>query len=114
MASMDSSITVCGREYEFTAEPDDDLKCLICLQTAQNPLQHELCGKLFCKECLEKYGRSKPCPNCREEHSYFYKDSRSKFHLIIISLTMHVSYIVLVPTYSACLIGACVLGLIIQ
>lgn len=64
---------------KFIAEPDDDLKCLICLEVARDPLQHEECGKLFCKECLEKYGKDKPCPNCRAEHSHYYVDKRSKF-----------------------------------
>ena len=41
----------------FVGEPEDDLKCLICLSVAQDPLQHEKCGKLFCKNCLEKHGR---------------------------------------------------------
>ena len=30
--------------------------CAICLDVAEDPLQHGKCGKLFCKECLERYG----------------------------------------------------------
>ena len=41
-------------------EPDDELKCVICLEVAREPFQHEECGKLLCKECLEEYGRDKP------------------------------------------------------
>ena len=74
-----ATVSIGGYDYPLTdGEPDDDLKCMICLQVAQNPLQHELCGKLFCKDCLEKYGRSKPCPNCRAELSQYYSDNRSK------------------------------------
>ena len=58
--------------YKFIAELDDDLKCMICLALARDPLQHEECGKLFCKECLEKFGKHKPCPNCRTKHSHYY------------------------------------------
>ena len=67
-----------GTEFKFLSEPDDDLKCLICIEVARDPLQHEACGRLFCKECLERYGRQKPCPNCREQDSCYYVDSRSK------------------------------------
>ncbi len=65
-------------ELKFLTEPDNGLKCLICFEVAKDPLQHEACGKLFCKECLEKYGRQKPCPNCREQDSHYYTDKRSK------------------------------------
>ena len=65
-------------EYYFTTEPDDELKCLICLGVARDPVQHEECGKLFCKMCLEKYGKDKPCPNCRQEKSQYYVDKRGK------------------------------------
>ena len=66
-------------DYKFITEPDDDLKCLICLSLARNPLQHEECGKLFCKECLEKFGKDKPCPNCKDMKSSYYVDKKSKF-----------------------------------
>ena len=65
-------------EYKFIAELDDDLKCLICLGVARDPLQHVKCGKLFCKECLEKFGKDKPCPNCRVQHYDYYEDIRGK------------------------------------
>ena len=65
-------------EYRFVSEPDDELKCLICLGIAKDPLQHVACGKLFCKACIENHGTSKPCPNCRVEQSPFYLDSRGE------------------------------------
>ena len=67
-----------GVGYKFVSEPDDALKCLICHELARDPLQHEDCGKLFCKECLEEYyGRNRPCPNCRTSSQY-YKDNKSE------------------------------------
>ena len=69
---------------EFLTEPDDDLKCLICLGVSRDPLQHEECGRLFCKECLEKYGKHMPCPNCRKEKSHYYVDNRSKLSTLLL------------------------------
>ena len=60
----------------FVAEPEDDLKCLICLGVARDPLQHEECGKMFCKCCIEEYGKDKPCPHCRDQQSSYYIDKR--------------------------------------
>ena len=68
-----------SREYKFIREPDDVLKCAICLEVARDPHQHEECGKLFCKECIEKYGRDKPCPHCRTQGSQYFRDNRSKY-----------------------------------
>ena len=64
--------------YNYVTEPEDELKCLICLDVAKDPLQHEECGKLFCKECLGKYGKKKPCPNCKTKDSKYYKDKKSE------------------------------------
>ena len=63
--------------YKFVSEPDDSLKCSICLEVAVDPKQEEACGKLFCSECIEKNG-SKPCPNCRNDSPMYFKDKRSK------------------------------------
>lgn len=65
--------------YKFVGELDDELKCLICLDVAKDPLQHETCGKLFCEECIEKHGKEKPCPYCRQGQSHFYLDKRGKW-----------------------------------
>ncbi len=64
--------------YKFVTEPPDELLCLICLEVANDPLQHEACGKLFCKECIDELGEDEPCPNCREDQSSYYQDKRSK------------------------------------
>ena len=60
------------------ADPPEDLKCLICLEVARDPMQHEACGKLFCKECIERNGMENPCPNCRISEPKFFMDNRSK------------------------------------
>ena len=64
-------------QYNFLAEPNNSLVCGICLEVAEEPRQHEKCGRLFCKKCLEKHGRQKPCPNCRREHPQYFEDNRS-------------------------------------
>ena len=63
-------------EYTFLEEPDA-LKCLICLDVANDPQQHDKCGKLFCRKCLEGLKLSKNCPNCRQGSNYF-DDAKSK------------------------------------
>ena len=70
-------------DYSFITEPDDihALKCSICLGIAKSqPMQHGAsgCGKLFCKECIEKNGNN-PCPMCRGEDPKYFEDARSKF-----------------------------------
>ena len=64
--------------FTFLHEPEDDMKCVICLSVAEDPLQHEECGKLFCNKCIEKHGKDKPCPHCKTG-GQFYKDKKSKF-----------------------------------
>ena len=65
-------------EYYYVSEPDDDLLCPICLEVARDPLQHEACGKLFCKECIEEHGKDQPCPHCNTEGLKFYQDKIGK------------------------------------
>ena len=67
-----------GYDCQFLSEPDDALKCPICWAVARDPRQHEECGKLFCSECIKKYGTHKPCPNCKKTGAHFYKDNKSK------------------------------------
>ena len=43
-------------DYKFIKEPDDVLKCCICLEIARNPKQEEGCGTLFCSGCIEEWG----------------------------------------------------------
>lgn len=68
----------CNDLYCFVTPPDDDLLCLICLRVAREPMQHEQCGKLFCRECILRHGEDRPCPNCPVRGSRFYQDGKSK------------------------------------
>ena len=72
-------------EYNFIGEPSDKLKCLICLDVAKDPKQHETCGKIFCSECIEK-NKDKRCPSCRAKSPNYFTDTRGKNnnHLYII------------------------------
>ena len=67
-------------DYKFLTEPNDALTCRICLKVAKDPMQHVDgdCGMLFCRECIEKWGVDKSCPNCRMEHPNIFEDARSK------------------------------------
>ena len=44
-----SNVLSAGYKYNFLHDPPDDLKCLICLEVAEEPWQHSKCGRLFCK-----------------------------------------------------------------
>ena len=66
-----------GYNCNFVSEPDDALKCLICSAVARKPWQHGKCGRLFCKTCLNEYGKDKPCPDCGKKPKYT-KDTKSK------------------------------------
>ncbi len=74
-------------EYNFILEPDEALKCSICLEVARGqPMQHGgACGRLFCKECIEKHG-NKPCPICRGENPQYFEDTRSEFKMKLQSM----------------------------
>ena len=64
-------------EYNFIDELSDKLKCLICLDVAKDPKQHETCGKIFCSECIEK-NKDKPCPSCRTKSPNYFTDTRGE------------------------------------
>ncbi len=61
----------------FISPAPDNLKCVICLEVAKTPKQCEDCGKLFCSECIKRYGR-KPCPNCKKENPNYFTDKRGE------------------------------------
>lgn len=69
-----------GYDLEFLSEPPEALKCLICLTIAREPWQHVICGKLFCKDCLEKHKKENDqvCPHCRNEDTRYFPDAKSK------------------------------------
>ena len=65
-------------KFSFVSEPDDALECQVCLEVAEEPWQHDMCGSLFCKKCLDEYGKDIPCPNCWDEQPQYFVDTRSK------------------------------------
>ncbi len=69
-------------DYKFLTEPDDALTCRICLKVAEESIQHEDCGKLFCEKCIWKYGVRKPCPYCRMEQPSYFRDNKSELRII--------------------------------
>ncbi len=77
-----ASSTSGSNKYHFLAEPDSALLCVICSKVAEEPWQHGKCGRLFCKECLKKNGRDKPCPCCKMQPQYF-EDNKSEWQLAI-------------------------------
>ena len=84
--------SITGYECNFVSEPDDTLKCLICLAVARDPWQHGECGRLFCEKCLNKYGKEKPCSNCRTEQPTYFKDNKSQNIIItMISCSLHLA-----------------------
>lgn len=79
LIKMASSITSSSSfTYQFVNEPGDGFKCLICLEVAKEPWQHSKCGRLFCKACLELYGKDKPCPLCMTKQTQYFEDTKSK------------------------------------
>ena len=68
--------------YQYVGEPGRGLECVICLEVAEDPWQHGQCGRLLCKECLDKLGKDTPCPNCREENPQFFQDNKSELSYI--------------------------------
>ena len=71
--------------FIFVTEPADALKCLICHEVAGDPQQHDQCGRIYCKKCLDEYGRHKPCPFCRKNRPQYFKDSKSESLLLKLS-----------------------------
>ena len=72
-------MTMSGRSIpRFVVEPSQGLICPLCGTVARDPHQHGKCGKLFCKECLDRYGRDKPCKNCNSPHPEYFEDNRSE------------------------------------
>ena len=60
-------------------EPDDDLKCCICLEVARDPKQEEGCVKLFCSGCIEEWEED----SCPTDPQYF-KDKRSELNKVVV------------------------------
>ena len=74
-----------GYELKFLEEPSSDLKCLICLCVARDPLQHggKGCGKIYCRHCITEHKKkNNKCPNCRRKITTF-RDVRSKCLIVL-------------------------------
>ena len=59
---------------------NEDLVCLICQMVAINPMQSHCCGKIYCKNCIDKFTRPNPvpnCPTCRKTGVQFFEDKRA-------------------------------------
>ena len=82
MAYESSNYTGC----KYLSEPPESLKCVICLEVAKDPWQHNKCGRLFCDECLEEHGKGEDCPVCRRKikspESQYFKDVKSKYEAL--------------------------------
>ena len=68
--------------YDFVkGDPPDEYTCLICTFIAQVPYQVNCCGRIFCKECLDKLSKRDEetrCPQCRRFNFKTFKDIRAE------------------------------------
>lgn len=65
-------------EYDWVDLVPDALICLICkCAAAVNPHQTQCCGRVFCKDCLDRLPVN-VCPQCRV-NLQTYPDKRSKY-----------------------------------
>lgn len=70
-----------GYDLNFTSEPPDALKCLICYSVAREPWQHATCGRLFCCTCLQEHRKeNSKCPICRVQNAQYFQDRKSKWN----------------------------------
>lgn len=54
-------------------EIDIELKCMICYQPFQSPVNCINCGQTFCQECIDNWCKQQQpsCPTCRENGYLF-------------------------------------------
>jgi hypothetical protein len=80
------------KRTRFVSEPQETLKCILCTEVADDPLQHSGCGTLMCRNCLDGYGKERPCPKCKQKSEY-YMDNKSKYGSVyrcdIFTITSH-------------------------
>ena len=61
----------CIIEDETFSKFKNTLKCSICKKILKNPMQCNKCQRVFCKECIENYPKSKKkCPNGCKKPNY--------------------------------------------
>lgn len=65
-------------KYKLITPSSDSLHCPVCLDVADDPWQHDMCGKVFCRKCIEQYGKKKPCAHCRGEQPLYFEDTKSE------------------------------------
>ena len=52
--------------FHFVERPPEWLICAVCQELAQDPMQANCCGKIYCTRCIESWmTNSKSCPTCR-------------------------------------------------
>ena len=66
-------------KYKLVTPASDCLLCPVCLDVSSDPWQHDKCGKVFCRKCLEQYGKDQPCPHCREKQPQYFEDTKSEY-----------------------------------
>ena len=55
-----------GETYHFLERPPEGLVCAVCQALANDPVQANCCGKIYCTRCIEKWKtRGNSCPTCR-------------------------------------------------
>jgi hypothetical protein len=53
-------------------EIDVELKCSICDDPFQSPMNCKLCGNTYCQECIQKwFEQQSSCPSCRRIGNHF-------------------------------------------
>jgi len=51
---------------------DDELKCMICTEPFQSPVNCIKCGQTFCQQCIDQWNKQQlSCPSCRENGYLF-------------------------------------------
>jgi len=54
--------------YKLKKKMEDELKCAICLDIAENAVETSCCHHIYCQECLQEYANNQvfsTCPECR-------------------------------------------------
>ena len=71
-----------GFDCEFIEKPPIRSSCPICLLILREPYQVTCCGKIFCRDCIQRITiKKKPCPTCNEKEFENYPDKGLKQEL---------------------------------
>ena len=68
-----------GYDYQFVDGPlFDDYTCLVCTLVAKEAQQTTCCGRVFCKQCLERMAtKSYKCLKCEDQEGKYFPDKRA-------------------------------------